>query len=88
MKQGKADRCHALLEDPDLKQAFADVRERLLEELIESTGSDEYLLDLRKCVQLLGVVKQKLYQAVQEGKLEQYNENQTPFLQDLTNVRH
>ena len=88
-KQAKGDRCKALLDDPDLKQAFADVRSRLVEEMVESQGTDDYILDLKKCIHLLDVVQKQLHKAVQDGKLERYAENQTPFLQDvMSNVRH
>lgn len=87
-KQARADRVQRLLDDPDLQQAFEGVKDRLMQEFAEcSDVTEEYLIDLKRCLSMLDVVKRLLEQAVKDGKLEEYNANQPPILGDV-NVRH
>jgi hypothetical protein len=86
-KQAKADRANALLQDPDLQRAFEDVKNRLMQEFAECNQPDEYLIDLKRCITMLGVVRKLLEQSVKDGKLEEFNAKQPTILGDL-NVRH
>jgi hypothetical protein len=83
----KADRAKALLEDPDLKEAFETCRERY-RDLIEETpiSDDGALLDIRKMLHLLKEVEKNLHAAIQKGTLEDFNANEQEkhgFLQDI-----
>lgn len=87
--QGKADRAKALLDNADLQEAFDDVKQRLVDEFAsDSPMHPDYLSDLHKCIEILAAVRGVFYKRIRDGKLEQYEDSQTPFLQDLTNVRH
>ncbi len=83
----KADRVEKLLNNPDLKEAFAVVRERyrdLIEETPLASSDDEALHDIRKMLHLLREVEQSLYKAIEDGHLEDFRANeQQGFLQDI-----
>lgn len=87
----KADRCQALLNDPDLKQAFQDTRDAILRQFEQIPPSDaERLLKCRERLHLLKSVEANLRQAVEDGKLERYfeQEREKPsFLGDITKWR-
>lgn len=89
--QSKAERCKRLLDDPDLKQAFQDVREALHQAFANAKVSDtESLVDIRKRLHLLDSVEANLYQAVQDGQLESFRvaeQERPPFLGDLNKWR-
>jgi len=83
----KADRVKKLLDDPDLKQAFKDVRTYYFD-LIEDTPltDDTALLDIRKMLHLLRDVEQALMTAIEEGHLEDFRaKEQRGQLKDLMN---
>ena len=82
----KADRCKALLNDPDLQQAFDDVKAAIFDKFAQIKPSDtEKLVECRRILQILDSVKANLYRAIEDGKLAQYNEEQAkfPILGDL-----
>ena len=82
----KSDRIKALIEDPDLKQAFTDVREKYRDLIEETPVSDATaLLDIRKMLHALREVEKHLHQAIQDGHLEDFRaqEDRHPFLGDL-----
>jgi hypothetical protein len=69
----KADRVKHLLDNEDLREAFANVRE-YYRDLIEETpvSDDTALLDIRKMLQLLRQVEHDLLSAVEHGTLEDF----------------
>lgn len=73
----KADRIQKLIDDPELKEAFATVREKY-RDMIEDTplGDDKALLDVRKMLHLLSDVEKHLHQAIQFGHLEDARANE------------
>jgi hypothetical protein len=86
----KSDRVHKLLEDPDLLEAFENVRQFYLTKieelpLDEKTG-EQALYDIRKQLFLLRQVKEDLETALQDGKFEDFRaaENERPgFLGEI-----
>jgi hypothetical protein len=83
-KQARADRISVLMNDPDLKQAFKDVRDKLTREFVTCDDvADAYILDLKRCVEMLGVVEKLLYKAIDDGKLDEHNANLPPILGDM-----
>lgn len=82
----RADRIKELLNDPELQQAFKDVREKY-RDLIEQTpvSDSTALLDIRKMLHLLREVEDTLRQAIQDGHLEDFRaqEKKHPFLGDI-----
>ena len=92
----KADRCQALLNDPDLQQAFEDTRIAIFDRFANIKPSDaDGLVECRRMLQILDSVRANLYRAIEDGKLEAYNEEQRkhPVLGDLrewikSNHRH
>jgi hypothetical protein len=70
---GKADRIQELVDDPDLKNAFNEVRETL-RDMIEDTpvADDTALLDIRKMLYLLREVENSLHRAIEDGHLEDF----------------
>ena len=87
MSIAKGHRCQKLLEDKDLRQAFEDVRNALHQQFeeIEPSKVDELRL-IKERLHLLRSVEQNLWQAIQDGKLEEFNmqEQEGPhFLGDL-----
>ena len=76
-KIAKATRCEKLLNDPDLKQAFQDVRDALHQRFEKTSVSDgDTLLDIRKMLHLLDSVKANLTAAIEDGKLEEFRMEQ------------
>lgn len=85
----RADRVAALLENPDLQQAFNDVEQRLLDLFKECPTNDaESMVDIRKRLHLLDSVKANLHEAIKTGKLEAFRleqEKRPSFLGDIWN---
>ena len=76
-KISRAARCAKLLEDPDLKRAFQDVRDALHQRFEKTSVSDgDTLLDIRKMLHLLDSVKANLVSAIEDGKLEEFHVEQ------------
>ena len=84
----KSDRVQRLMDDPDLKEAFANVRDRLLSAFSSCDCNDtEMMKDIRKRLFLLDLVEKDLMSAIQDGTLEDFHmaEQERPgFLEDLT----
>ena len=87
----KADRVKALVNDPDLKEAFDNVREKY-RDLIETTPLDSKdtgaLHDIRKMLHLLREVEKDLHRAIQDGNLADHRaveDERHTFLGDLWN---
>lgn len=86
----KSDRVRNLLEDPDILEAFENVRQFYLAKIEElpldrKTGQDA-LYDIRKMLFLLRQVKEDLEYAVQNGVLEDFRaeeKGQPTFLGDI-----
>lgn len=69
----KADRCQKLLDDPDLKDAFAIVRQAIFTNIEKCPIRDtEGAEKLRLMLKLLNDVRANLEQAVAEGKAEAF----------------
>ena len=87
----RADRVARLLEDPDLKQAFRDVRDAILRQFQEIPPSEsEQLLKCRERLHLLDSLEANLKRAIQDGKLERLRveeQKKPPFLGDLLEWR-
>jgi len=83
----QADRVHRLINDPDLKQAFQDVRDALHQAFASTpTNDSEAMVDIRKRLHLLDSVEANLDRAIQDGHLEDFRANEqerAPFLGDL-----
>lgn len=88
----KADRVTQLVTNPDLKEAFANVREFYRDKIEESPVSDDTsLLDIRKMLFLLRQVEENLHTSISNGKLEDFTaaEQERPaFLGDLITWRN
>lgn len=86
----KSDRVQKLVTDPDLAEAFENVRQ-YYRDLIEECPIDDdtALLDIRKMLHLLQDVRSHLTQAIQEGELQDFRSEQEGqgFLEDLINGR-
>jgi hypothetical protein len=84
----KAVRVHRLLEDQDLQDAFSDVERALFERFRAApTDNGEILKELKLMHTLLDSVKANLYMAIKDGKLEQFNEDQSENVQFLGDIR-
>lgn len=89
----KADRAKALLENPDLQEAFENVRQFYLQKIeelpLEQSRGDEALYDLRKQLFLLRQVREDLEKAVEHGNLEDYysEQKETSILGDIFSGR-
>ncbi len=85
--QGKASRCTHLLEDPDLKQAFQDVRDAIHQRFEEVSVDDgASLIQLKQRLHLLDSVWSNLKRAISDGKLEAKrleDEKKVSYLGDL-----
>ena len=83
----RAARAARLLEDPDLKQAFADTRTAILEKFSEIPPSEtEQLVECRRLLQLLESVEKNLKLAIREGELSRFRadeETRPSFLGDI-----
>jgi hypothetical protein len=68
---GKSDRLQELMDDPDIKQAFENVRQHIIDMFMTTNSEDaEALMDIRKRVIALDAVEQDLRVAIQDGHLE------------------
>lgn len=87
----RADRVARLLEDPDLKQAFRDVRDAILRQFQEIPPSEtEQLLKCRERLHLLTSLEKNLERAIQDGKIERLRDEEQkkpPYLGDLMKWR-
>ena len=87
----KSDRVKKLLNDPDLKQAFVDVKNALYQQFNKAKTNDvETILDIRKRLHLLDSVEANLKRAIQDGQLEDFRamEDERPsFLGDIVKWR-
>lgn len=87
----KADRVQKLLDDPELQQAFQNVRKALHEAFDHCKVSDtETLVDIKKRLHLLDSVEANLHEAIRDGHLEDFRavEQEKPgFLGDITKWR-
>jgi hypothetical protein len=83
----RGDRAYRLLNDPDLQQAFADVKDAILDRFGKTPPSNtEQLIECRRLLQLLDSVEANLKRAISDGKLEDFRVQQDerpPFLGDL-----
>lgn len=87
----KADRAQALIDDPVLKEAFANIRELYRDKIEETPVSDDTaLLDIRKMLYLLRQVEENLHTMIQDGHVEDFNVSEQQgkgILRNLLNVR-
>lgn len=87
----QADRVHRLINDPDLKQAFQDVRDALHQAFANTpTNDSEAMVDIRKRLHLLDSVEANLHRAIQDGSLEDFRveeQERPPFLGDILQWR-
>lgn len=75
----KSDRVQRLLDDPDLKQAFQDVRDALHRKFEETATNDaDSMVDIRKRLHLLDSVEANLRLAISDGKLLDFRAEQKP----------
>jgi hypothetical protein len=83
----KAARCKKLIEDGDLKQAFADVRDALHRQFDQIKPTDlDAMVRIKERLHLLTSVEGNLMRAIQDGKLEEFKaeeEERLPFLGDI-----
>ena len=69
----KADRIKRLVEDPDLQEAFDNVRNALFTQFAKcKTNDTDTMADIRKRLHLLDSVEANLHQAIRDGKLEDF----------------
>jgi len=84
----KSDRIERLLDDPDLKEAFQAVRDRLHQAFATCDCNNvELMKDIRKRLFLLDLVEQDLRTAIEHGKLEDFRvaeQGKPGFLEDLS----
>lgn len=87
----KGIRAQRLLDDPDLKQAFQDVRDALLKQFSNTSTTDaDTMLEIRNRLHLLDSVEANLYRAIEDGHLEAFQieeQKRPPFLGDLVKWR-
>lgn len=75
----KSDRIQRLLDDPDLKQAFQDVRDALHQKFATTSTTDaDSMVDIRKRLHLLDSVEANLRRAISDGKLLDFRAEQKP----------
>lgn len=89
-KIAKKNRIERLLDNKDLKEAFEAVDAALVKQFREIKPSDvEGIHTIKERLHILQSVKANLYQAIQDGKLEEFQAAQenTPFLGDLHGKR-
>ncbi len=86
----KADRVRALLDNPELQDAFETVRQYWLSRIetlpLDAADGKDALYDIRKMLFLLRQVEQTLEKAVEDGNLEDFyaTEQERPtFLGEL-----
>ncbi len=84
---GKSDRIQRLVDDPDLKQAFQDVRDALHYKFATAPIDDSKgMTDIRNMLHLLDSVEANLGQAISDGKLEDFRAKEDelpPHLGDI-----
>lgn len=84
----QSDRIKRLLEDEDLKGAFENVRNKLLDAFTHCKTDDaDLMVDIRKRLHLLDAVEQSLYNAIRDGELEDFRaseQQKPPFLGDMS----
>lgn len=87
----QSDRIQHLIDNPDLKQAFQDVRDALHQAFaITPTNDSEAMVDIRKRLHLLDSVEANLERAIRDGKLEDFRaeeEENAPWLGDIAKWR-
>ena len=77
----KAERCQRLIDDPDLKEAFTNVKQSFIDAMLTAPVDDkDGLMELKKLVNLLDKVEEELHKAIRQGKKEQHMAEQPPFL--------
>ena len=81
----KADRIKKLVDDEDLQKAFDDVRLAIHNKIDDTPIRDtDGLVSLRLMLHLLESVKANLMQAINQGKLEDFQaQDKVSFLGDL-----
>lgn len=86
----KADRVKRLIEDPDLQEAFGEVRKYWFSRIetlpLDTEESKEAMADIRKMLFLLRQLEQTLDSAIENGNLEDFyaTEQERPtFLGEL-----
>lgn len=86
----KSDRVQQLVDNEDLKEAFANVRERLLIEIEQAPLRDqEGIMTLKYELHLLRSVEANLHRAISDGKMETFNQQQkSAVLGDLDARNH
>jgi len=91
----KADNIKRLLEDPNLEEAFENVRRFYLEKIedlpLDQKNGAGALYDIRKQLYLLRQVKDDLAKAIQHGNYEDFvaaQSEQPSFLGDIRKWRH
>ena len=68
---GKSDRIQQLVDDPDLKQAFINVREYLVDMFLRADSEDgTALMDIRRRINSLDAVEKDLKLAIEDGHFE------------------
>lgn len=73
----RAERVQRLLDDPDLQRGLRDVRDALHQRFAQTPPSNvEQLVECRKYLHLLDSLETNLRQAIQDGKLEAFRENE------------
>ena len=82
--EAKADRVQRLIDDPDLKQAFDDVREALHICFDQTPPSDkDTLVAIRQRLQIVDSVWDNLLQALRDRAKARQQAELQPFLGDL-----
>ena len=81
----KSDRATELMNDPILKEAFENVRQRYRDMIEDSPVSDDTaLLDIRKMLHLLQEVRENIQTMIEDGHLQDFRAQQD----EVENVRH
>ena len=84
----KASRCKKLLDDPDLQQAFQDVRNALHTQFDQIKPTDtEAMVKIKERLHLLESVEQNLKAAIRDGQLEIFRadeQERPPYLGDIS----
>ena len=86
-KIAKGNRIDRLMQNNDLQEAVENVEEALINQFREIAPSDRDGIHLiKERLHMLNSVKANLYQAIQDGKLEDFQTSQenTPYLGDLS----
>ena len=84
----KADRVRELMQHPEMKEAFANVRQYYLElfervPLSRENQSPEVYQDIRRMLELLKQVERDLGKMIQSGNVEDFRAAQPDYLGDL-----